>query len=295
MGLLQTHYVLGLSILFPGKHLKKKKKFFGTCATMTHRRDTLLFLSCLLDSSLEVHIRRVCVHPLGLSEHEEGTEANAVNSSHQVENRNPGASCLNQVASQVHANDTWDRREEKEMQRLWGQILPGSEDRTPRERMSRRKALYLGGLRLYSQRLSRNERNRILETHRHERLHPGSHPLPGRHAQLNVLLMAGTTEPRPHPLPSVQASIWQIWQKNTASWCGCPPPAMAGVLQKEAEAAHTEQTLYRATPAQTVTVTTVSPPVHTASPAQPNPHRSPYRTASQHTRGPGPVRLLKCH
>lgn len=94
--------------------------FFGTCATTTHRRDTLLSFGCLLDSSLEVHVCRVCVHPLGLSKHEECTEANAVDSSHQIENRNPGASRFNQVASQVHADDTWGRKEEKKMQRNAG-------------------------------------------------------------------------------------------------------------------------------------------------------------------------------
>lgn len=127
--------------------------FFGTCVMVTRRCDTLLPLGCLLDSSLQVHIRRVCVHPLGLPEQEECTEANAVNSSHQVENRDPGASRFNQVTSQVHTNDAWGGREEKEMQRLQIQILFSCKDTAALEQLRLRKVLYLGGLHLYSQHL----------------------------------------------------------------------------------------------------------------------------------------------
>lgn len=95
------------AFFFPLKHLKKKSKmFFGTCARMIHRCDILLSFRSFLGSSLKIHIHRVCVHPLGLSKQEECAEPNAVHSCHQVENRNPGASGLNQVSSQVHTNHT---------------------------------------------------------------------------------------------------------------------------------------------------------------------------------------------
>lgn len=80
--------------------------FFGTCATMTHRRDAPLSFLCLLDSSLQVNVRGVRVHPLGLPKHQECTEPDAVDSSHQVEDRSPGARRFDQVASQVHTDDS---------------------------------------------------------------------------------------------------------------------------------------------------------------------------------------------
>lgn len=46
---------------------------------------------------------------------------------------------------------------------------------------------------------------------------------------------------------------------------------MADVSQEEAEAAHTEQRLHRATPALTLTLTAVSPGAHTTLPAQQDP------------------------
>lgn len=139
---------------------KKKKKFFGTCARMTHRRDILLSFSCFLGSSLEIHIHRVCVHPLGLSKQEECAEPNAVHSSHQVENRNPGASGLDQVSSQVHTDDPCSQREEKHMQRLWAGSCPLQGEGSPGKE-SCRKVLYLGGLHLYWQPLERKERNGV--------------------------------------------------------------------------------------------------------------------------------------
>lgn len=108
------------------KHLKKKKSkmFCGTCARMTQRCDTLLSFSCFLGSSLKIHIHRVCVYPLGLSKQEECAEPNAVHSSHQVENRNPGASGLNQVSSQVHTNDTCREERRKTHGKALGWTLP---------------------------------------------------------------------------------------------------------------------------------------------------------------------------
>lgn len=131
------------------KHLKNGKMFFGTCARMTHRCDTLLSLSCFLCSSLKIHIHRVCVHPLGLSKEEECAEPNAVHSSHQVENRNPGASGLNQVSSQVHTNDTCREERRETHAKALGWILPSQETK------SCRTVLYLGGLHLYLQPLER--------------------------------------------------------------------------------------------------------------------------------------------
>lgn len=92
----------------------------------------------MLDSSLQVNVGRVRVHPLGLPKHQERTEPDAVDSGHQVEDRSPGARRFDQVASQVHTDDSWAQGEEREMHRLWGRILPARKDELKEGALPRR-------------------------------------------------------------------------------------------------------------------------------------------------------------
>lgn len=172
--------------------------FFGTCARMIHRCDTSLSFSCSSGSSLKIHIHRVCVHPLRLSKQEECAEPNAVDSSHQVENRNPGASGLNQVSSQVHTNDTC--REEKHMQRLWAGSCP-LQGEGSQERMSERmkKSLYLVGLHLYLQPLGRKGVKRNCENTQTRAVPSELPPTPSLHAGKILIMESMTALSRDEP------------------------------------------------------------------------------------------------
>lgn len=55
---------------------------------------------------LEVLVGGAQVHPLGLSEQQEGAQPQAADGSHQVEHGSPGARGLDEVAAQAHAHDT---------------------------------------------------------------------------------------------------------------------------------------------------------------------------------------------
>lgn len=61
---------------------------------------------------LEVLMIRGQVHPLGLPKHQKGAQPQVADDGHQVENTRPGASGLNQVATQIHAYHTWTREAE---------------------------------------------------------------------------------------------------------------------------------------------------------------------------------------
>lgn len=63
---------------------------------------------------LEVLMIRGQVHPLGLPKHQKGAQSQVADDGHQVKNTRPGASGLNQVATQTHAYHTWTREAEAE-------------------------------------------------------------------------------------------------------------------------------------------------------------------------------------
>lgn len=59
---------------------------------------------------LEVLAGGAQVHPLRLSEHQEGAQPQAADGGHQVEQGRPGARGLDQVTTQAHAHDTCTER-----------------------------------------------------------------------------------------------------------------------------------------------------------------------------------------
>lgn len=72
---------------------------------------------------LEVLAARAQVHPLGLSEQQEGAQPQGADSGHQIEHGGPGARGLDQVTAQAHAHDTCARRGDRQAEWQAGPAL----------------------------------------------------------------------------------------------------------------------------------------------------------------------------